>query len=66
MVPTNAVTLDFIPKNVNEFEVYVAGKRLRKNAISDPTPTDPDSPEGDTTSLLNPSVDGVISYTYIN
>ena len=55
MAPTNAVTLDFIPKNVNEFEVYVAGKRLRKNAISDPNPLQIlIVPEGDTTSSLNP------------
>ena len=26
-------TLDFTPSNVNEFEVFVAGKRLRKNSI---------------------------------
>jgi len=59
---TNAVTLDFIPKNVNEFEVYVAGKRLRKNAISVFNPlTDLDSPEGDTTSPAEFSVDGVTS-----
>ena len=24
----------FTPNNVNEFEVFVAGKRLRKNSIS--------------------------------
>ena len=45
--------LDFTPKNVNEFEVFVAGKRLRKNAIDsykfdDVTgPIAQDSPEGD-------------------
>ena len=57
---TNAVTLDFIPKSVNEFEVFVAGKRLRKNAISvyDPT-VDLDSPEGDVISPAQFSVDGL-------
>jgi len=59
---TNTVVLDFIPKSVNEFEVFVAGKRLRKNAISvfDPT-VDLDSPEGDVISPAEFSVDGVTS-----
>ena len=31
---TNRYTLDFIPNSVNDFEVFIAGKRLRKNSIS--------------------------------
>ena len=49
---TATYELDFIPNSVNEFEVFVAGKRLRKNAISVytmPNPTAQDSSEGDTT-----------------
>ena len=59
---STAYELDFIPNNVNQFEVFVAGKRLRKNAISifDPT-TDQDSPEGDATSVAEFSVDGTTS-----
>ena len=47
--------LDFTPGNINEFEVFVAGKRLRKNSISvykfDNVngPLAQDSPEGDQT-----------------
>ena len=45
--------LDFTPNNVNEFEVFVAGKRLRKNSISSYVfggdPIAQDSPEGDET-----------------
>lgn len=48
---TSAVyELDFVPSSVNEFEVFVAGRRLRKNTISSyvmPNPTAQDSPEGD-------------------
>ena len=52
-------TLDFTANNVNEFEVFVAGKRLRKNAIAIFNPTvDLDSPEGDETSVAEFSVDG--------
>ena len=31
---TNQFELDFVAQSVNEFEVFLAGKRLRKNAIS--------------------------------
>jgi hypothetical protein len=54
--------LDFIPNNVNEFEIFVAGKRLRKNAVSIFNPAnDLDSPEGDETSVAEFSVDGTTS-----
>ena len=57
---TRAVTVDFVPNNVNEFEVFVGGRRLRKNAISSFNPSnDLDSPEGDTTLPAEFSVDGV-------
>jgi len=43
-------TLDFTPSSVNEFEVFVAGTRLRKNAISRFDLTiDQDSPAADVT-----------------
>ena len=61
-------TLDFTANNVNEFEVFVAGKRLRKDAISSyvqPIKNGdeiqviaPDSPEGDVTLPAEFSVDG--------
>jgi hypothetical protein len=47
--------LDFTPNNINEFEVFVAGKRLRKNSINNyifnevTGPVALDSPEGDET-----------------
>ena len=56
-------TLDFTPTSVNEFEVFVAGRRLRKNAISSyiqPDPTYQDSPEGDKTLPAEFSIDGNI------
>ena len=57
---TRAVTVDFTPNNVNEFEIFVGGRRLRKNAISSFNPiTDLDSPEGDSTLPAEFSVDGV-------
>ena len=57
---TKAVTVDFTPNNVNEFEIFVGGRRLRKNAISSFNPsTDLDSPEGDSTLPAEFSVDGV-------
>ena len=31
---SSSFNLDFMPENVNEFEVFVAGRRLRKNSIS--------------------------------
>ena len=56
---TSVYELSFTPKTVNEFEVFVAGKRLRKNAISmfDPT-LDQDSPEADVVSPAQFSVNG--------
>jgi len=47
---TNTFNLDWEPNSINEFEVFVGGKRLRKQAIPvfDPT-VDQDSPEGDVT-----------------
>ena len=61
---TATYELDFEPNNTNEFEVFVAGKRLRKNAISSYTfddvngPTAQDSPEGDTTLAPEFSLNG--------
>ena len=52
---TATYTLDFTPNNINEFEVFVAGKRLRKNSINSYKfdnvngPIAQDSPEGDET-----------------
>ena len=49
---TAAYNLDFTPTSIDEFEVFVAGKRLRKNAISSynfTTLVAQDSPEGDVT-----------------
>ncbi len=56
---TSVYELSFIPNSVNEFEVFVAGKRLRKNSIQmfDVT-IDQDSPEADVTSPAQFSVDG--------
>ena len=59
---TKAITVDFIPKTVNEFEIFVAGKRLRKNEISSFDVTlNLDSPEGDITLPAEFSVDGTTS-----
>jgi len=58
---STAYDLDFTPNNVNEFEVFVAGRRLRKNAIGSyiqPDPTYQDSPEGDETLEAEFTVDG--------
>jgi hypothetical protein len=58
---TNVYTLDFTPTSVNEFEVFVAGKRLRKNTISSydfVALTAQDSPEGDVTLPAEFSVEG--------
>jgi hypothetical protein len=58
---TATYSLDFIPTSANEFEVFVGGRRLRKNAISSyvmPNPTAQDSPEGDATLAAEFSVDG--------
>jgi hypothetical protein len=56
--------LDFTPSSVNEFEVFVAGKRLRKNVIDrykfDDVngPIAQDSPEGDETVSAEYTVNG--------
>jgi len=53
--------LDFVANNVNEFEVFVAGRRLRKSEINSyvqPNPTAQDSPEGDITLPAEFSVNG--------
>ena len=58
---SSSYELDFIPNSVNEFEVFVAGRRLRKNAVDSytmPNPTAQDSPEGDTTLQAEFSVEG--------
>ena len=56
---TKVITVDFIPKSVNDFEIFVAGKRLRKTAISSfDVTSDLDSPEGDITLPAEFSVDG--------
>ena len=65
---TTVFPLAFTPTSVNEFEVFVAGKRLRKNAIQmfDPT-LDQDSPEADKTAPAEFSVDGTTaSVTLLN
>jgi len=47
---TENLTLSWIPLSANEFEVFVSGRRLRKNAISSYNPTlGMDSNEGDQT-----------------
>jgi len=47
---TKTFNLDWEPDSVNEFEVFVGGRRLRKTAILTFDPTvDQDSPEGDVT-----------------
>lgn len=49
---TNQYTLDFEPSNTDEFEVFAAGKRLRKTEIEKfNLETAQDSPEGDSTLL---------------
>jgi hypothetical protein len=45
---TENITLSWVPQSVNEFEIFVAGKRLRKNSIRSYNPTlGMDSPEAD-------------------
>ena len=58
-VVNNVLNIGFVPSNVNQFELFVGGKRLRKNAISvyDPT-VGQDSPEADVTVPAEFSVDG--------
>lgn len=54
-------TLDFTPNSVNEFEVFAAGKRLRKTELQQFTiGSELDSPEGDVTIPAEFSVNGNI------
>ena len=56
---TTVFPLAFTPTSVNQFEVFVAGKRLRKNAIQMFNPAlDQDSPEADQTAQAEFSIDG--------
>jgi hypothetical protein len=59
---TKEFDLGYIPASVNEFEVFVGGRRLRKTPIQvfDAT-IDQDSPEADITSPAEFSVDGTTS-----
>ena len=60
---TTVFELAFTPNSVNEFEVFVAGKRLRKTAISVFNPLlDQDSPEADETVPAEFSVDGTTPF----
>ena len=65
---TTVFPLAFTPTSVNEFEVFVAGKRLRKNAVQMFNPVlDQDSPEADETAPAEFSVDGTTaSVTLLN
>ena len=65
---TTVFPLGFTPKSTNEFEVFVAGKRLRKNAIQMFNPAlDQDSPEADETAPAEFTVDGTTaSVTLLN
>ena len=59
-VSNNELTISFIPTNVNQFELFVGGKRLRKNSISQYNPANgQDSPEADDTVSADFTVDGV-------
>jgi len=60
---TDIVDMEFTVSNVNEIEVFVGGRRLRKNAISVFNPAlDQDSPAGDETSAAEYTVtNGVIT-----
>ena len=59
-VSNNQLSISFTPKSVNEFEIFVGGKRLRKNSISVYDPAlGQDSPEADSTSPAEFTVDGV-------
>jgi hypothetical protein len=56
---TESFTLPFVPNNVNEFEVFVGGRRLRKNSIQSYNATlGMDSPEADVTLPAEFSVTG--------
>ena len=47
---TGSFELDFVPNSIDEFEVFAAGRRLRKNSIQSFDNTiDQDSPEADIT-----------------
>ena len=59
-VSNNQLTISFIPTNVNQFELFVGGKRQRKNSISQYNPANgQDSPEADDTVSAEFTVDGV-------
>ena len=59
-VSNNQLTISFTPTNVNQFELFVGGKRLRKNSISQYNPANgQDSPEADDTVSAEFTVDGV-------
>jgi hypothetical protein len=59
---TDIVQLDFVPKNVNEIEVFVGGRRLKKhNYAVYSSAVYPDSPEGDVQYSAEFSVDGTSS-----
>ena len=59
---TTAFDLGYVPKSNNEFDVFVGGRRLRKNAISKfNILTDQDSPEADETLPAEFTVDGITS-----
>ena len=56
---TNIITIGFTPNNVNEFELFVGGKRMKKTPISAYDPANgQDSPEADTIIPAEFSVDG--------
>ena len=56
---TATYALDFVPESVDEFDVFVAGRRLRKNSISKFDYTKAlDSTEGDVTIPADYSIDG--------
>ena len=66
-VVNNTLNIGFTPKSANEFELFVGGKRLRKNSISVYNPAlGQDSPEADSTVPAEFSVTGstaVITFT---
>ena len=66
-VVNNTLNIGFTPKTANEFELFVGGKRLRKNSISVYDPAlGQDSPEADSTVSAEFSVTGttaVITFT---
>ena len=58
-VVNNVLNIGFTPANVNTFELFVGGKRLRKNSISVYDPDlGQDSPEADETVPAEFTVDG--------